>query len=235
MRGDDALVVRSISLFSTLSDKHFDDLLQMAYLQSFPTHVQLATEGDPAEFLHVIVQGTVELFSNSNDREATMFVLKPVSTFNLSAVLEDAVYLMSARTKDKAKVLMIPAENVRKVMAVDSDFAHAMVAELAKRYRVVIRTLKEHRLRNGVERLANYLLRVNERTSRMGHIELIEDRRTLAARLGMTPEYLSRAFSKLKKYGVEVNGRKICLTNLNDLNRLVKLNPLIDSRADMAP
>ena len=235
MRGDDALVVRSISLFSTLSDKHFDDLLQMAYLQSFPTHVQLATEGDPAEFLHVIVQGTVELFSKSNDREATMFVLKPVSTFNLSAVLEDAVYLMSARTKDRAKVLMIPAENVRKVMAVDSDFAHAMVAELAKRYRVVIRTLKEHRLRNGVERLANYLLRVNERTSRMGHIELIEDRRTLAARLGMTPEYLSRAFSKLKKYGVEVNGRKICLTNLNDLNHLAKPNPLIDSRADIAP
>ena len=235
MRGDDALVVRSISLFSTLSDKHFDDLLQMAYLQSFPTHVQLATEGDPAEFLHVIVQGTVELFSKSNDREATMFVLKPVSTFNLSAVLEDAVYLMSARTKDKAKVLMIPAENVRKVMAVDSDFAHAMVAELAKRYRVVIRTLKEHRLRNGVERLANYLLRVNERTSRMGHIELTEDRRTLAARLGMTPEYLSRAFSKLKKYGVEVNGKKIRLTNLNDLNHLAKPNPLIDSRADIAP
>ena len=235
MRADDALVVRSISLFSTLSDKHFDDLLQMAYLQSFPTHVQLATEGDPAEFLHVIVQGTVELFSNSNDREATMFVLKPVSTFNLSAVLEDAVYLMSARTKGGAKVLMLPAENVRKVMAVDSDFAHAMVAELAKRYRVVIRTLKEHRLRNGVERLANYLLRVNERTSRMGHIELTEDRRTLAARLGMTPEYLSRAFSKLKKYGVEVNGRKICLTNLNDLNHLAKPNPLIDSRADIAP
>jgi len=234
MRGEDVLAVRSISLFSTLSDKHFDDLLQMAYLQSFPTHVQLATEGDPAEFLHVIVQGTVELFSNSNDREATMFVLKPVSTFNLSAVLEDAAYLMSARTKDRAKVLMIPAENVRKVMAVDSDFAHAMVAELAKRYRVVIRNLKEHRLRNGVERLANYLLRVNERTSRMGHIELTEDRRTLAARLGMTPEYLSRSFVKLRKYGVEVNGRKICLTNLNDLKHLAMPNPLIDNRADIA-
>jgi CRP/FNR family transcriptional activator FtrB len=235
MHGDDDLVVRSISLFSALSDKHFDDLLQMAYLQSFPTHVQLTTEGDPAEFLHVIVQGTVELFSNLNDREAIMFVLKPVSTFNLSAVLEDAVYLMSARTKDRAKVLMIPAENVRKVMAVDSGFAHAMVADLAKRYRVVIRNLKEHRLRNGMERLANHLLRVNERTSRMGHIELTEDRRALAARLGMTPEYLSRAFSKLKKYGVEVNGRKICLTNLNDLNHLAKPNPLIDSRADIAP
>jgi CRP/FNR family transcriptional activator FtrB len=235
MRSDDVLVVRRISLFSTLSDKHFDDLLQMAYLQSFPTNVQLTTEGDSAEFLHVIVQGTVELFSNSNDRETTMFVLKPVSTFNLSAVLEDAVYLMSARTKDSAKVLMIPAENVRKVMEADSVFAHAMVAELAKRYRVVIRSLKEHRLRSGLERLANYLLRMNERTPRMGHIELTEDKRDLAARLGMTPEYLSRAFVKLKKYGVEVNGRKICLTNLNDLKHLAKPNPLIDSRADIAP
>ena len=233
MRSDEVLVVRRNSLFSTLSDKYFDDLLQMAYLKSFLTNAQLTKEGDPAEFLHVILQGTVELFSNSNNREATMFVLKPVSTFNLSAVLEDAVYLMSARTKDRAKVLMIPAENVHKVMEADSVFAHAMVAELAKRYRGVLRSLKEHRLRSGLERLANYLLRLNERTPRMGYIELAEDKRDLAARLGMTPEYLSRTFVKLREYGVEVNGRKICLTNLKDLKQLAKPNPLIDSRADI--
>jgi CRP/FNR family transcriptional activator FtrB len=233
MHDDDALVVRGISLFSTLSDKHFDDLFKMAYLQRFPEHVQLITEGDPAEFLHIIVEGTVELIGSSNDRETTMFVLRPVSTFNLSAVLEDSVYLMSARTKDRAKVLMIPAENVRKAMEVDSAFAQAMVMELAKRYRVVIRAFKEHRLRSGVERLANYLLRANEQASGKGQIELTEDKRTLAAILGMTPEYLSRAFSTLGKYGVKVNGNKISLTNLDDLTHLAKPNPLIDSRTNM--
>jgi CRP/FNR family transcriptional activator FtrB len=231
MRSDDVRVVRGISLFSNMCDKHFDDLLQMAYLQSFPMQVQLITEGDPADFLHILVEGTVELFGSSNDRETTMFVLRPVSTFNLSAVLEDAVYLMSARTLERAKVLMVPAENVRKVMDAEPAFTHAMVMELAKRYRVVVRALKEQKLRNGVERLANYLLRANEQSSRTGQIELTEDRRTLAALLGITPEYLSRAFGKLRKYGVEVHGNKISLTNLDDLNHLAKPNPLIDSRA----
>ena len=93
MRDEDILVVRGISLFSTMCDKHFDDLLQVVYLQSFPMQVQLITEGDPADFLHILLEGTVELFGSSNDRETTMFVRKPVCTFNLSAILEDAIYL----------------------------------------------------------------------------------------------------------------------------------------------
>ena len=230
MRSDDVREVREISLFSSMGEKPFDDLLKMAYLQGFPAHVQLIMEGDSADFLHILLDGTVELFGSSNDRETTMFIMRPVCTFNLSAVLEDEAYLMSARTLEQSRVLMVPAENVRNAMDADPAFAHAMVKELAKRYRVVIRALKEQKLRNGVERLANYLLRANEQTPEAGKIALTEDRRTLAALLGMTPEYLSRAFGKLRKYGVEVHGSEICLTNLDDLNHLAKPNPLIDSR-----
>lgn len=231
MRGDDVRIVRGISLFSSMSEKHFDEVLQMAYMGRFPPHVQLITEGDPADFLHIVVEGTVELFGSSNDRETTMLVLRPVSTFILAAVLKDAVYLMSARTLDKARILMIPAEHVRKVMDIDPAFAHTMVTELARGYRSVIRAFKEQKLRTGVERLANYLLRANEQMSGGGQVELTENKHTLAALLGMAPESLSRAFSKLKEYGVEVHGNKISLTNLNDLSRLAKPTPLIDNRA----
>ena len=44
----------------------------------------------------------------------------------------------------------------------------------------------------------------------------------------MTPEYLSRAFTALRKYGVEVHGSKINLKNLDALSVLAKPNPLID-------
>lgn len=231
MRDEDIRLVREISFFSTMSDEHFDDLFKMAYLQRFPEQVQLVTEGDSAEFLHVVIEGTVELFGSSNDRETTMFLLRPVTTFNLSAVLNDTVYLMSARTLDKAKVLMIPAENVRNLMQLDPVFAREMAAELSKRYRMVLKILKEQKLRTGVERLANYLLRLNEQSKGGGKIELTEDKRTLAGLLGMTPEYLSRAFSTLRKHGVEVRGSKISLTNLSDLRDIAKPNPLIDNRS----
>jgi hypothetical protein len=35
MRSDDVREVREISLFSSMGEKHFDDLLKMAYLQGF--------------------------------------------------------------------------------------------------------------------------------------------------------------------------------------------------------
>jgi CRP/FNR family transcriptional activator FtrB len=230
MQDDDIPVIRGISLFSNLSDDQFDSLFQIAYIQQFPAHVQLVTEGDPADFLHIVVKGTVELFGHSEDRETTMFVLRPFSAYNLSAVLENTVYLMSVRTLDQSRILMIPATHIRELMNIDPGFAHAMVTELAKRYRVVVRAFKEQRLRSGIERLANYLLRANEQASKRGQIKLTEDKRKLAALLGMTPEYLSRAFTSLRKYGVEVHGSEIRLKNLDALNHAAKPNPLIDRR-----
>jgi CRP/FNR family transcriptional activator FtrB len=230
MHREDIRLIRGISFFSTLNDEHFEELFHHSYLQSFPKHVQLISEGESADFLHVLVEGSVELFGSTNERETTMFILRPVSTFNLSAVLEDAYYLMSARTLENSRILMMPSSDVRHVMQANPDFTHNLVMELAKRYRVVISALKEQKLRDGVERLANYLLRANRQMKKGGYIELTEDRRTLAALLGITPEYLSRAFGKLKKHGVEVKGNTIRLSNIRSLKRIAKPNPLIDSR-----
>jgi len=234
-RNNHSIVARKVSIFSTLSEKHLNDMLTMAYLQSFPAHVQLIEEGDHAEFLHIIVEGSVELFCSSNNRETIMLLLRPDSTYNLSAVLENTTYTMSARTNVKTKVLMIPAENMRKMIEADAAFAHAMVTELAKRYRRLINAFREQRLYSSVTRLANYLLRANERTPGMLQIELDESRNNLASRLGMSREHLSRSFSTLRKYGVEVNGDKISLLRLNDLKQFAESTELTDSDVTVTP
>lgn len=228
MRTDDQNQVRKLQLFADMEDGNFADLMRVAYLQAFPRQVQLITEGEPADFLHVVVEGSVELFAQSNGRETTMAVVRPVSTFILAAVLKDAVYLMSARTIDKCRVLLIPAENIRAVMARDSKFDKAIILELASCYRAVVKSQKDLKLRTGVERLANYLLRHQTDQDGTGHVRLETDKRTLAGRLGMTPENLSRAFGTLGPYGVAVNGSDILLSDLDALARLAKPNPLID-------
>ena len=92
----------------------------------------------------------------------------------------------------------------------------------------MVKSLKNQKLRNAVERLANCLLRSEAEQGGTGVIQLQVDKRTLAALLGMTPENLSRAFATLKPYGVEVNGREIRLTQIDDLRTLAKPSPLID-------
>jgi len=231
MRANDVGLVRGLDLFSEMDEANFDALIQAAFLQRFPPQVQLITEGDPADFLHVMVDGSVELFATGSGRETAIEIVQPVATFILAAVVLDAPYLMSARTVEESQVLMIPAESVRSIFARDQIFARAVVRELGWRYRGVVKSLKNHKLRNAVERLANCLLRLEREQGRTGVVELQIDKRTLAALLGMTPENLSRAFATLKPYGVDVNGREIRLADLESLDRLAKPNPLIDDPA----
>jgi CRP/FNR family transcriptional activator FtrB len=214
-----------------MAEANFDELMQAAFLQRFPPQVQLITEGDPADFLYIVVEGGVELFAANNGRETSIEIVRPVSTFILAAVLRDAAYLMSGRSVEGSQILMIPAETVRETFARDHVFARAVVRELSGRYRAVVKALKNHKLRNAVERLANCLLRLHQEQGSSGMLTLQVDKRTLAALLGMTPENLSRAFSTLRPYGVEVNGREIRLTQLADLRALAKPSPLIDDPA----
>ncbi|MEQ9607013.1 MAG: cyclic nucleotide-binding domain-containing protein [Kiloniellaceae bacterium] len=224
----DIPLVRELDLFREMEEANFDDLMQAAFLQRFPPQVQLITEGDPADFLYIMVEGSVELFAGNNGRETSIEIVRPVATFILAAVLRDATFLMSGRTVESSQILMVPAENVRAVFARDHVFARAVVRELSARYRGVVKSLKNHKLRNAVERLANCLLRADAEQGGTGTVTLQVDKRTLAALLGMTPENLSRAFATLKPYGVDVNGREIHLTKPGDLRKLAKPSPLID-------
>ena len=157
-----------------------------------------------------------------------MAIIEPVATFILAAALRDAVYLMSARTLSPARILMIPAENVRLTFERDAAFARAIVREISARYRDMVKLLKNQKLRASVERLANYLIGEEQKQGGQGKLTLPVDKRTLAALLGMTPENLSRAFNTLGPYGVVVNGADIELTLMKDLSTLAKPTPLID-------
>lgn len=228
MRAEEMPIIRELPLFATIAEGNFAALMQVAYLQIFPPQVQLISEGDPADFLYIMVDGCVEMYAESNGRETVMQLVKPVSTFILAAAIKDSPYLMSARTSEKSRVLMIPAENIRSAFENDAAFARSVVVELASCYRTVIKEQKNQKLRTGVERLANFLLRLHRSQGANGRLVLPCDKRTLAALLGMTPENLSRAFGTLRPYGVEVNGAEILLSKVGDLTSLAKPNHLID-------
>ena len=228
MRPENRNQVKELSLFRGMSDDAFDRLLAGSYFQRFPAHVVLIREGDPADFLHIVVDGGVELFSNWRDHESTISVARPVSTFILAAVIKDAPYLMSARTLGASSILMIPSENIRAAMTADSAFSLAMVEELAACFREIVKAQKNLKLRSGVERLANCLLQLDDQQRRSGRIVLPFEKKLLASLLNMTPENLSRAFATLKPYGVAVSNAEIVLNNPDDLRRFARPTPLID-------
>ena len=228
MRQSDRDVVRALPLFRNVSATHFDGLMNAAFLQRFPQHVVLIEEGHLPDFLHIVVEGTVELFSRSAGRETTLDIIRPVATFILAAVIRDELYLKSARTLTPAQILMLPSASVRDVFDRDAHFARAIVAELALRYRSLVRALKDQKLRNSAERLANWILEFDRQQGAHGHIRLGHDKRTLASRLGMTPENLSRNLASLAEHGISSSGREIVISDYEALRRWARPDPLID-------
>lgn len=231
MRATDIEHVRTLPLFRDMAAFNFDTLVSGALLQRFPAHVELIHEGDRPDFLHVVVEGLVELYSEREKEELGFSLLRPYSTFILAAVARDGVYLNSARTLGASRVLMIPAGAVRLAIEADPGFARAIVLELATAYRRILMELKNRKFRPTAERLANWLLREMEPQGDGGRLHLPFDKRKLAAHIGTTPENLSRTFAALAAHGVEPHGRDIVIRDTALLTKIARPDPLIDDPA----
>jgi len=178
-----------------------------------------------------VVVGLVETGASHAGRETTLSFVRPFGTFILAAVLEDQVYLQLARTLERSRVLLIPAAAIREAMLRDARFTTAIVGELATAYRNTVKELKNQKLRASAERLASWLLRQQAQQGAAGEVTIGVEKRVLAARLGMTPENLSRAFATLGPYGIAVQGRTVQLHDLAGLTKLAKPTPLNDDAA----
>lgn len=207
---------------------NFETLMQAAYAQAFPAQLEMIRQGEPADFLHIVMEGTVELYSEWQGRETTMAVVRPVSTFILAACIKDAPYLMSARTVEKSRIIMIPAKDLRATFRLDPDFAMSTITELANCYRSVVRHAKGLKLRNSRERVAAYIHRHAKLAGNVASFILPVEKRLLASYLGMTPENFSRAVKSLQPDGVSIDGMRIIITNRKALETVAGPDPLID-------
>jgi len=229
MKQEDMALVHSVRMFQGLSEERLESLFRGAYLQRFPRNVVLFEKGDRADFLMVLLEGGVELYATSPDeREAVIDILWPVDAFILAAALTGSPYLMSARTLQPSRVLLLEAGAFRRSVNSDPELSARMMAALAGHFRRLVRQIKDLKLRTGGQRLANFLLRLVAETGRDNAALLPFDKRTLASRLGMTPENLSRAFASLRDYGVEVQGNRVVLSDVEGLSAYCQPDPLID-------
>jgi CRP/FNR family transcriptional regulator, transcriptional activator FtrB len=228
LRPHELTQLKALPLFSEMKEENLASLLDAALLQQFPTGVILIREGDHADFLHVLVEGLVEIFTEQNGVEWGISLIHPVSTFILAAVVSDQPYLNSARTLTDSRVLLIPAQRVRDIFDRDVVFARVVARELAQAYRSSVKKLKGYMARSSVERLANWILAEAPRNVAQGTIVVPFDRGTLASHIGTTRENLSRSLALLTEHGVRIRGREIVIDRKEQLEAFARPQRFID-------
>lgn len=228
MRPQDLPEIRHLPLFRDMRQAHFEELMQGAYAQTFPAGLELMRQGDPADFLHVVMEGAVELYADWGGATCTMTVVQPVGTFILAACIRDAPYLMSARTLERSRIILIPASDLRAVFRRDVEFAVSTINELAGCYRAVVRHAKGLKLRDSRERVAAYLLRLSRKAGQAEQFMLPVEKRVIASQLGMTAESLSRCLRSLSDEGVSVSGQSVVIRDRAQLAAVAGPDVLLD-------
>lgn len=214
--------IRSLRLFREVSEQNFAELARYAGRKRLAPYTTLIVEGEHCRFLHLVLEGTIELFSRRGRREASIGVVQPTDAFFIASSIYDLPCPASVRTTEPSLVFRIPAGAARTVFERDPGFARSVLAEVTRSFRRMTMELKAQRLSTSIERLANWLLVQEESHGRNGGFRLPYDKRTLAAHLGMNPENLSRNFALLSGHGVEVHGRDLVVSDLDKLAAFAK-------------
>ena len=232
MRAEEIPEIAALPLFAAMDSQLRADIFAASFLQVFPPALTLFETGGRAEFLHILVDGLVELFTVNGQREVSMALVRPVQSFILAAAYTDQRYLMSARTLSASRVLLVPAAMLRRAIAADSALARSALTELAVGFRLFVRALTDMKLRQTLERLANFLVQESEANGGAVQFSLPAEKRVIASLLGMTPENLSRACGALAAHGAVVSGPVVQIVDRDRLRALARPDPVID---DWAP
>jgi CRP/FNR family transcriptional activator FtrB len=232
MQTDEIAQLRALPLFKDLADDNFGEIVRGIVPKRSPAYATLVDEGERSTVLHIVMEGAVELFSRLGRRETSIGVVQPVAPFFLASAVCDLPCPASARTIEPSLILTVPAESIRAVFERDGGFARAIVFDLSRSFRQMTADLKAQRLRTSVERLASWIVVHEALNGSKGQFTLPYDKRTLAARLGMSPENLSRNFAFLSDHGVTVRRRDVAIADPAKLADFAKSKPPVDNNDD---
>ncbi|MFO7647012.1 Crp/Fnr family transcriptional regulator [Halomonas sp. 3H] len=198
-------LVRGVPWLSHIEDDELEALLQDSELRTLKTREWLFRQETPADWLHVVISGTVRLVRSAGDgRMATIRCVERGGTLGeLSMVSSAGVYLYSSEALRRTHVLSIPAARCREILdrqpACRAEFMSRLALELTDR----LEDLALLTQGDAMSRLVSYVLRQlpsgRSRSPRV--IRLTIPKRWLAAQLAMTPETLSRLLAKLRDSG----------------------------------
>lgn len=218
MRSSDLDLLRKSPVFRDLDPAALDSLVEGGIVQMLPRGAVLFHEGEQPEFCHVILTGRVGLYAvDSDQRDVVVEFFGAGDLFIAPAVILELPYLMSARTTEESRIMMVPAQNFRRALEGEPALALACTRQLARHWRLLIEQIKELKLKSAAQRLGSYLLTAISEEQGSVSLRLGEERKILAGRLGMTPESLSRSLAQLRAVGVTASGRQINIANVERL------------------
>jgi CRP/FNR family cyclic AMP-dependent transcriptional regulator len=199
-------VLRTIPLFASFTDDQLTMVLRSSQTVQHPRGVVLFYEGDPAEYLYILLSGRVKVcLLGEQGKEIILAVLEPHSYFGEMAILDGAPRSATVMTLDPSRLIRWSRTEFLNLVLRDQSLAQQILAHLVGCLRNAneqIRTMAMFDIHGRVVR--TLLLLARERGTRDDTRILIEPRPSqemLAHMVGCQRETVSRAMRDLQNCG----------------------------------
>ncbi|SEW25853.1 cAMP-binding domain of CRP or a regulatory subunit of cAMP-dependent protein kinases [Aliiroseovarius sediminilitoris] len=212
------MIARNSLFMRALPDVHVDAILSQATWRHFERGETLFMQEDSADAIHIVLDGWVKLYRMTRGgTEAVVSVFTRGESFGEAVALRKLPYPVSGEAATNCEVMHIPTNVMLQLVKQDPEVALSILSSTFTHLHGLVTQLEQLKAKTAPQRVAEFLLALCDGTSEDCTIQLPYDKVLIAGRLGMKPESLSRAFSRLGTYGVRIDKSSAIISDVQRL------------------
>jgi len=219
-------IARGSLFFQTLPEKHVEPLLARSVFRHYKRGETLFIQDEVSKGILLVLEGWVKLYRIApNGSEAVVSVFARGESFGEAIALRGGRYPVSAEAATDCDLFILPASVLVSMMHEDPDVCVSILASTFAHLHSLVVELEQLKAHTGAQRVAEFLLTLCKSDTGECSVVLPYDKVLIAGRLGMKPESLSRAFSRLKPYGVQIKKNRAMIADVARLHDYAEIDP----------
>ena len=218
--------IQRCMLFSDLNADQIDSVLGHTRVAELSEGDILFEQQQPARDFFMLTSGQVKLARHSADgHEKIIDLISPGHTFAEAILFSgQKVYPVTASALLDSRLLCFDIASYAGILHQSTDACFAILAQMSRRLHWYIGEIDRLTLHGATFRVVCYLLdQVPSTQLGSSEIRLVVPKHAIASRLSITPETLSRSFSKLSRDGLlDVQDDAVILHDVGKLRQFAQ-------------
>ena len=205
MKPEQIQIARRSMLLSSVPEHVAETVLAGARVRSFDRGATIFLQGEKATAIYIVAEGWVKLYRIApNGAEAVVGVFTKGRSFGEAVAFRHATYPVAAEAVTDCSLIRIEADSLLRQIRESPEVAISILSATFVHLNSLVVQVEALKAQTGAQRIAEFLLELAPCPAGACEVTLPYDKVLIAGRLGMKPESLSRAFAKLRDYGVTV-------------------------------
>lgn len=223
---EDRLKAIGSPLIAGLPPEVREVLLDSGSIRAFDRGTTIFLQGEPARVFYIVLEGWVKLYRIAHSgAEVVVACFTEGQSFAEAVVLQQGDYPVHAEAVTGCRLMTVQGQVLTDLMAQNPSIVTSILATMYQHFHGLVAQIEHLKAKSGAQRVADFLLELCPADAESCSVWLPFEKSLIAGRLGMKPESLSRAFSRLNAVGVQIDHETATIADTRRLRAYTEEDP----------